>query len=107
MLPKGHQSHQLVCRNLGESDKSLPAGTGTPRFGRDPHGTVPPAPQTRPCGTAVPSTALTPQPRALGRGRAALPGLCLDCAATRGSPASALQRATSGRGRRAEAAALH
>ena len=27
MLPKGHQSNQLVCRNLGESDKSLPAGT--------------------------------------------------------------------------------
>lgn len=58
MLPEGHQSHQLVCRNLGESDRSSVAGRGTPRLGHVPHGTVLPAPQTWPCGTEVPSAAV-------------------------------------------------
>lgn len=55
MLPKGHQSHQLVCRNLGESDKSLPAGTCMPRFGHVPHGTVTPRRRPGPAAQRFPA----------------------------------------------------
>lgn len=83
MLPKGHEPHQLVCRNLGESEKSLRAGmsmgTGMPCFSRVPHSTMSPtAPAAdQPRSAAVPSMALTPRCWAMAmRHCRALSGLC-------------------------------
>lgn len=41
MLPKGHQSHQFVCRNLGESTKISPSRQKCPARPYPPSSAVP------------------------------------------------------------------
>lgn len=66
MLPKGHQPHQLVCRNLGQSDKSSALGTDTARS--CPRSTVPSRPAASTALAGKPAPALHREQAKLQRG---------------------------------------